>query len=382
MGKIYTAMGLMSGSSLDGVDVSIIESDGNKEFRSILDRYFEYDKELVQKILILRGKITDKEKLNNHISEIKDLERKITLFHVEAIKETIRISKSLVDLIGFHGQTIFHNPEKKITKQLGDGKLLSQLTKKMVVYDFRQNDLKNGGQGAPLTPIFHNVLANKINKNFGLGFPLNFLNIGGISNFTSTVDWKNLGNEINGVNAGDIGPGNCLIDEWIRKNSKKKYDKDGLIAKSGTIDKLVLNQALENFEKNSNYKKSLDVRDFDIFFAKGLSLENGAATITNFTAALIANGIRYVNGIDQPIINKWLVCGGGRKNRYLLESIKNIFENISIEPIDQYQIDGDFVESQAFGYLAIRSFLKLPISFPSTTGCIKPSTGGIVVKNF
>ena len=382
MGKIYTAMGLMSGSSLDGVDVSIIESDGNKEFRSILDRYFEYDKELVQKILILRGKITDKEKLNKHLSEIKDLERKITLFHVEAIKETIRISKSLVDLIGFHGQTIFHNPEKKITKQLGDGKLLSQLTKKMVVYDFRQNDLKNGGQGAPLTPIFHNVLANKINKNFSLGFPLNFLNIGGISNFTSTVDWKNLGNEINGINAGDIGPGNCLIDEWIRKNSKKKYDKDGLIAKSGTIDKLVLNQALENFGKNSNYKKSLDVRDFDIFFAKGLSLENGAATITNFTAALIANGIRYVNGIDQPIINKWLVCGGGRKNRYLLESIKNIFENISIEPIDQYQIDGDFVESQAFGYLAIRSFLKLPISFPSTTGCIKPSTGGIVVKNF
>ena len=382
MGKIYTAMGLMSGSSLDGVDVSIIESDGNKEFRSILDRYFEYDKELVQKILILREKITDKEKLNKYLSEIKDLERKITLFHVEAIKETIRISKSSVDLIGFHGQTIFHNPEKKITKQLGDGKLLSQLTKKMVVYNFRQNDLKNGGQGAPLTPIFHNVLANKINQNFSLGFPLNFLNIGGISNFTSTVDWKNLGNEINGINAGDIGPGNCLIDEWIRKNSKKKYDKDGLIAKSGTIDKLVLNQALENFEENSNYKKSLDVRDFDILFAKGLSLENGAATITNFTAALIANGIRYANGIDQPIINKWLVCGGGRKNRYLLESIKNIFGKISIEPIDQYQIDGDFVESQAFGYLAIRSFLKLPISFPSTTGCIKPSTGGMLVKNF
>ena len=272
--------------------------------------------------------------------------------------------------------------KKKITKQLGDGKLLSQLTKKMVVYNFRQNDLKNGGQGAPLTPIFHNVLANKINQNFSLGFPLNFLNIGGISNFTSTVDWKNLGNEINGINAGDIGPGNCLIDEWIRKNSKKKYDKDGLIAKSGTIDKLVLNQALENFEENSNYKKSLDVKDFDIFFAKGLSLENGAATITNFTATLIANGIKYANGIDQPIINKWLVCGGGRKNRYLLESIKNIFEKISIEPIDQYQIDGDFVESQAFGYLAIRSFLKLPISFPSTTGCIKPSTGGMLVKNF
>ena len=382
MGKIYTAMGLMSGTSLDGLDVSIIESDGNKEFSSILDKYFEYDKELIQKILILREKITDPEQLNKYVDEIKDLEREITLFHAEAIKETFEMTKSSVDLIGFHGQTIFHNPEKKITKQLGDGKLLSQLTKKNVVYNFRQNDLENGGQGAPLTPIFHNVLANKINKKFNLGFPLNFLNIGGISNITSAVDWKNLENKLNGINAYDIGPGNCLIDEWIRKNSKKKYDKDGLIAKSGTIDELVLNQALENFEENSNYKKSLDVRDFDIFFAKGLSLENGAATITNFTAMLISNGMKYSHKMGKSIMHNWLVCGGGRKNKYLLESIKNTFEKINIQPIDEYEINGDFVESQAFGYLAIRSFLKLPISFPSTTGCKEPSNGGELVKNF
>ena len=375
-------MGLMSGTSLDGVDVSIIESDGNKEFSSILDKYFKYDKELIQKILILRDKITDSEQLNKYLHEIKDLEREITLFHAEAIKETLGMTKSSVDLIGFHGQTIFHEPEKKITKQLGDGKLLSQLTKKNVVYNFRQNDLENGGQGAPLTPIFHNVLANKINKKFNLGFPLNFLNIGGISNITSAVDWKNLENKLNGINAYDIGPGNCLIDEWIRKNSKKKYDKDGLIAKSGTIDELVLNQALENFEENSNYKKSLDVKDFDIFFAKGLSLENGAATITNFSARLISNGMKYYHEMVKPTMNNWLVCGGGRKNKYLLESIKNTFEKINIQPIDEYEIDGDFVESQAFGYLAIRSFLKLPISFPSTTGCKEPSNGGILVKNF
>ena len=382
MGKIYTAMGLMSGTSLDGVDVSIIESDGNKEFSSILDRYFEYDKELIQKILILREKITDSEQLNKYLYEIKDLEREITLFHAEAIKETLGMTKSSVDLIGFHGQTIFHDPEKKITKQLGDGKLLSQLTKKNVVYNFRQNDLENGGQGAPLTPIFHNVLANKMNKKFNLGFPLNFLNIGGISNITSAVDWKNLENKLNGINAYDIGPGNCLIDEWIRKNSKKKYDKDGLIAKSGTIDELVLNQALENFEENSNYKKSLDVKDFDIFFAKGLSLENGAATITNFTARLISNGMKYSHEMVKPTMNNWLVCGGGRKNKYLLESIKNTFEKANIQPIDEYEIDGDFIESQAFGYLAIRSLLKLPISFPSTTGCKEPSNGGVLVKNF
>ena len=381
MGKIYKAIGLMSGTSLDGVDVSIIESDGNREFSSILDRYFEYDKELIQKILNIREKITNTDNLDKYSKEIKDLERKITLFHVEAVNETLELSKFSIDLIGFHGQTIFHDSEKKITKQLGDGNLLSQLTKKKVVYDFRQNDLANGGQGAPLTPIFHNVLANKINKKFNLGFPLNILNIGGISNITSTVDWNNLCSEINTINAYDIGPGNCLIDEWIRKNSKKKYDESGSIARSGTIDKLVLNQALENFTENSNYKKSLDIKDFDIFFAKGLSLENGAATITNFTATLIANGMKYAHGMGQPLY-KWLVCGGGRKNKYLLQSIKDNFENISIEPIDQYEINGDFVESQAFAYLSIRSFLKLPISFPTTTRCKKPTTGGTIVKNF
>ena len=381
MGKIYSAMGLMSGTSLDGVDVSIIESDGNREYSSILDRYFEYDKELVQKLLNIREKITNSEELNKHVDEIKDLERKITLFHVKAVNETLKISRSSVDLIGFHGQTIFHDTKKKITKQLGDGKLLSQLTKKKVVYDFRQNDLKNGGQGAPLTPIFHNVLANKINKKFNLGFPLKILNIGGISNITSTVDWKNLGG-VDEIYAYDIGPGNCLIDEWIRKNSKKKYDKDGLLARAGTTDKLVLNQALENFTENSKYEKSLDVKDFDIFFAKGLSLENGAATITNFTAMLIADGIKYLDESSQPAISKFLVCGGGRKNKYLLESLKKNFEQISIETIDQYEIDGDFVESQAFAYLAIRSFLKLPISFPTTTRCKKPISGGILIKNF
>jgi len=381
MGKIFTAMGLMSGTSLDGIDVSIIESDGNREFRSIIDRYYEYDKELIQKILNIRKKIINHEIFNKHLDEIKDLERMITLFHVKAVKETFEVSKSSVDLIGFHGQTIFHNPEKKITKQIGDGKLLSQLTQKKVIYNFRQNDLENGGQGAPLTPIFHNVIANKINKKFNLGFPLNILNIGGISNITSTVDWKNLG-YINEIYAYDIGPGNCLIDEWIRKNSKKKYDKDGLISRSGTTDKLVLNQALENFTNNSNYKKSLDIKDFDIFFAKGLSLENGASTITNFTAKLIADGINYTQENSQQKSCKWLVCGGGRKNKYLLESIKKNLENMSIDVIDQYEIDGDFVESQAFAYLAIRSFLELPISFPNTTGCKEPITGGVITKNY
>ena len=221
MGKIYTAMGLMSGTSLDGVDVSIIESDGKREYLPIIDRYFEYDKELIQKISKIRDKISNSLELQVNFDEINDLEREITLFHAKAVKETIEISKLGIDLIGFHGQTIFHKPEKKISKQLGDGRLLSQLTKKKVIYNFRQNDLKNGGQGAPLTPIFHNVVANKINKKFNLKFPINILNIGGIANFTSTVNWEDSLAE-NEIYAYDIGPGNCLIDSWIKKSSKKK----------------------------------------------------------------------------------------------------------------------------------------------------------------
>ena len=195
MEKIYTVLGLMSGTSLDGVDVSIIESDGNKDYSSILDRYFEYDYNLTQKILKIRDKISNFEDLKLHMDEIAELEREITLFNFKAVNRTLELFKSTIDLIGFHGQTIFHDPKNGITKQLGDGKLLSQLTKKKVVYNFRQRDLENGGQGAPLTPIFHNVLANKINKKYNIGFPINILNIGGIANITSTVDEKDLWNK-------------------------------------------------------------------------------------------------------------------------------------------------------------------------------------------
>ena len=381
MGKIYTSMGLMSGTSLDGIDVSVIRSDGNEEYSTEFDRFFEYDSDLFQKLLKIRDKISNSEDLARYFEEIKDLEREVTLFHFKAVSETIEKFNLNIDLIGFHGQTIFHDPEKKISKQLGDGKLLSQLTKKKVVYNFRQNDLKHGGQGAPLVPIFHNALANKIHKKFNLDFPIFILNIGGISNITSTVSWNNLW-QSEKIYAYDIGPGNCLIDDWIRKNSKSAYDNKGSIARSGKIDRLVLNQALENFNNDSLYEKSLDIKDFDIFFSKGLSLENGAATITDFTAKLISDGMSFILRKNKPLESKWLVCGGGRKNEYLLECIKNNFEKINIDLIDKYEINGDYIESQAFAFLAIRSVEGLPISFPSTTRCNEALTGGISVENF
>ena len=385
MGKIYTALGLMSGTSMDGVDASIINSDGNRDYSIKLNKYFEYGDELRQKLINIRSKIFMVDHLKAYSNEIKDLEREITLFHANSVNEILDTSKIEVDLLGFHGHTIFHDSKKKITKQLGDGKLLSQLTKKMVVYDFRQNDLKNGGQGAPLAPIFHNAMANKfLKKELNDSCSVNILNIGGISNITQTVKWDELSIPYQTIKACDIAPGNCLIDEWVRKNSKNKYDNDGVLAAIGKTDDLILNQALENFNIDSQYEESLDINDFDISFAKGLSLENGASTLADFTATQITKALVNFGGSSENTI--WLVCGGGRKNKYLMKSITSqvaeVFKKMIILPVEKFGIDGDFVESQAFGYLAIRSILNLPISFPTTTKCKEPTTGGILVKNF
>ena len=383
MGKIYTALGLMSGTSMDGVDASIIRSDGNSEYSIKLDKYFEYQEELRKKLINVRSKIFSLEHLKTYSVEINDLEREITLFHANAVNEILESSKIEVDFLGFHGHTIFHDSKKKISKQLGNGKLLSQLTKKKVIFNFRENDLKNGGQGAPLVPIFHNAIANKyLKKELNKHLSVNILNIGGISNITQTVKWEDFfkSNSINILKACDIGPGNCLIDEWVRKNSKNKYDNEGELAKIGKTDDLILNQALENFDVVPPYKDSLDVRDFDISFTKGLSLENGASTLTDFTATQISKALIYFGGSSKSSI--WLVSGGGRKNKYLIKSIIENIKGMVLLPIEKYGVDGDFVESQAFAYLAIRSFLKLPISFPTTTGCKQPTVGGVIVKNF
>jgi anhydro-N-acetylmuramic acid kinase len=258
---------------------------------------------------------------------------------------------------------------------------MSQLTKKIVVYDFRQEDMANNGQGAPLTPIFHNLLSRNINKKYNINFPICFLNIGGISNITKII--KKDEKLEKSLEAFDSGPGNCMIDDWVRKNSSYNFDENGSIAKSGKIDKLILNQAIDNFKLDS-FDTSLDIKDFDISFARGLSLADGCATITNFTAYLLAKGIEYANGNNNKPI-KYLVCGGGRKNDFLIKSIKEYLshkKNISLNSVDEYSLKGDYIESQAFGYLAIRSFLNLPISYPKTTGCKVPTVGGKLVENF
>jgi anhydro-N-acetylmuramic acid kinase len=368
----YTSLGLMSGTSGDGVDASIIQSDGDSKYKAIKDKYFEYDSQIYQNIHDLKEKIHNFTDLKKFAKELKDLEKQITLFHAKVVKEVSGHQK--IDVVGFHGQTIYHNSKEKISNQLGDGELLSQLTKKNIVYNFRQNDIKNGGEGAPLTPIFHQLLATQ----FKLDLPICILNIGGISNITIV-------NEPTGkfgFISRDIGPGNCLIDTWVRKNSKKNFDKDGIFAANGTRNDIIFEQAQDLFSNRLNQKSlSFDVNDFDVSFARGLSLEDGSTTLTDFTASVIGAALFSLLPNTSNKLWKVLVCGGGRKNKVLIEKIqKNTLKNVIIQSIDNYGVNGDFVESQAFAFLAVRSILKLPISFPETTGCNQPSKGGEIIK--
>ena len=375
MEKIYTSLGLMSGTSMDGVDASIISSDGEKQYESIFNEYFEYDGDLYKDLVNLRNKINSANDIILNSKLINDIERKITLFHAKICNKIINKNGNEIDLVGFHGQTIFHDANQKISKQLGDGSLLSNLLKKDVVYNFRANDIANGGQGAPLAPIFHNLLINKAH----MKLPVCVLNIGGIANITIIMSDKK-----EDLKSQDIGPGNCLLDEWVRKHTNNRFDDGGKAASVGKIDKTILNQAIENFDNiKIGDNLSFDIKDFDLSFIRGLSYENGLSTLTKFTSEIIYQSIANITKIYQNEKINILVCGGGRKNLTLIENIrKKLPNNITLSLIDDLNINGDFVESQAFAYLAIRSLLKKPISFTNTTNVKKSCTGGDLVKNY
>ncbi len=372
MQKKLVCLGLMSGTSGDGVDASIVKTDGLNSCELIKDKYYEYDLEIYRDIHNLKEKIHKAEHLLTYRNEIDKLEREITLFQAKIIK---KLNLSDNTKIGFHGQTIYHNPKEGISKQLGNAKLLNQLSNKTIVFNFRKNDILNGGEGAPLTPIFHQLLA----KNNKIKLPVCFLNIGGISNITIVYNKDDPSKLI----SRDIGPGNCLIDSWIRNNTNKKYDLNGQLALSGTKNEIIFEQAQELYANRKNRKKmSFDTNDFDISFIRGLNLEDGVATLTDFTASIISEELSFIIKNSTKAITEILLCGGGRKNKTLVKKIKEkLSQNINLTLIDNYSIDGDFIESQAFAFLAARSIMKLPISFPGTTGCKKPSLGGELIKN-
>ena len=369
MKKTITAIGLMSGTSSDGIDASIIKSDGEDSIDLLGDLFFPYEEKTKFQIRNLKKKIHKISDLDKNKKEIMSLEKELTYFHYKAtnlIIEKLKLNKTEIDLIGFHGHTIFHSFINKKTKQLGDGKILSKLTEINVIYDFRKNDLSNGGQGAPLVPIFHKLLKKKLK----LKTTVVFINIGGISNLT----YLDKDNEMMSF---DSGPGNFLIDKFLqlKSNDKIQFDTNGQIAFKGKVDKTILSSYLNDPYYESLPPKSLDVNDFNLSSVRGLSLENAIATLSELTCVTIVNSFNFFLRKPQKII----LCGGGRKNKYIHKRIKEV-SNISTINIDDYKINGDFVESQAFAYLAIRSFLNKPITFPETTGVQKQVTGGCLVE--
>tara|TARA_B100000989_G_scaffold269466_1_gene224890 strand:+ start:4233 stop:5330 length:1098 start_codon:yes stop_codon:yes gene_type:complete len=365
MDNSFIALGLMSGTSLDGIDASIIKSDGENNLEIIDNKYLCYPKEFKKRLTKLIQSIDNKFDLEENIGIYKSLEKELTLYHSKISKKIIDENNCNIQLIGFHGQTIIHKPKEGYSIQMGDANLLSQLLKKKIIYNFRANDIKNYGEGAPLTPVYHKLLTKKIQKNN----PVLILNIGGISNYTYCFK--------NTISAKDIGPGNVLIDEYLKKTRGINYDKNGDIALSGNINNDVINQFYEHEIYNVEEKHSYDRKEFDFGFVKGLEFEDAVATLTYFTALIISKNIKKTFENNLEII----LCGGGRKNLTLLTHLKNLLKR-DIKLIDEFAIDGDFVESQAFAYLSIRSFLKKPISYPSTTNVLTPVTGGEIIINY
>ena len=377
MNKIYTALGTMSGTSLDGIDFSIIETDGEDYLNIISSEYLEFSNNLKDRISNLKLKIKSTDECRAILigNEYKELSREITLLHCDGIQTIItHVHKIPIHVVGFHGITLWHKPEDKFTHQLGDPLLLkkkfnkySHLKKSSLIFDFRKNDILNGGQGAPLTPLYHRAIM----KHLKIVDPRLIVNMGGIINVT----YLNRGN----IFSTDIGPGNCLIDKWIKKNFNKNFDKDGKISLEGRVNKIIANNFLSRlsiFKKQKNV--SYDTSDFDLSEFKKLSPKNGATTLSYISAKTILN---YAKNLDVKII---ILCGGGRHNQAILNILKDDkFKIISIDELD-FGIgrQGDFIESQAFAYLAIRSYLNLPISFPETTGVREPCNGGTIVKNF
>ncbi|EWY37697.1 anhydro-N-acetylmuramic acid kinase [Skermanella stibiiresistens SB22] len=339
----------MSGTSLDGIDAAVIRTDGVSHVETGAFITVPYEEGFRAR---LRGCLGGQ-------GPVAEVERELTELHAGVVNQLKELAGG-IDLIGFHGHTILHAPERRKTWQIGDGTLLAKLTGIPVVHDFRTADVAAGGQGAPLVPLYHQALATELER------PLAVLNIGGVANVT----WlgRRGGKD---VLAFDTGPGNALIDDWVLSHTGQPYDADGALAASGTMDRAVLDRLMTAAYFRKAPPKSLDRDAFDVTPVAALGAADGAATLTAFTAAAVA---RSAGQLPQPPV-RWLVTGGGRRNGHLMALLRAML-GVPVEPVDSVGWHGDALEAQAFAYLAVRSRAGLPLSVPGTTGVPSPMTGG------
>ena len=349
--KTWCALGLMSGTSLDGIDAAVVETDGEGLVVAGPATTVPYEttlRERLRRALGARG-------------PVKAVERDMTLAHADVVRGLLKehgLKSADIDVIGFHGHTILHRPREQLTWQIGDGGLLAARTGIDVVCEFRNADVAEGGEGAPLVPLFHAALAGQ------LGRPVAVLNIGGVANVT----W--LGGD-GDILAFDTGPGNALIDDWMLTHTGRACDENGACAARGTVDRAIVERFLAHTYFSRTPPKSLDRNEFDPSPVERLSVEDGAATLTAFTAESAAIAARH---FPAPV-QRWVVCGGGRRNATLLHAIATA-TGVAVETAEQVGWDGDALEAQAFAYLAVRSLKGLPLSLPRTTGVSRPMPGG------
>lgn len=353
------ALGLMSGTSRDGIDAALVTTDGERMLECGPALTLAYAPEFRQRLAAVMG----------GRGPVAEVERELTVLHAEAVEALLRTSgtpREAVGLIGFHGQTILHAPERRRTWQIGDGALLAELTGIDVVNDFRSRDVAEGGQGAPLAPLYHAAMTG------GLPRPVAVLNIGGVANVTwigpATADAAAGADRLI---AFDTGPGNALLDDWALRHTGQPVDRDGALARAGRADEAALRQLLADPYFEQPAPKSLDRDAFSLEPVERLSPADGAATLVAFTAAAAARAA----ALFPAPAGRWLVVGGGRRNPAIMAELGARL-GVPVAVVEEIGWDGDAIEAQAFAYLAVRSIRGLPITLPTTTGASRPLTGG------
>ena len=351
------AIGVISGTSMDGIDVSIVETDGDMAVQPGAGGTYPYPEELRKRLLDLIA-----EPARAQSEPLEDLDRAVTDAHIDAIRRFMKdagIDAREVSLIGFHGQTVYHRPEIRFTRQLGIGARVAEEFGIDTVDRFRHADVASGGEGAPFVPLYHRALAGRLAQ------PVMILNLGGVGNVTY------IDGDI--VIAFDTGPASALLDDFVLRRRGLAFDEDGRLAASGVADRALVEEFMRNPYFDRPAPKSLDRQDFHARAksVETLSDENGAATLAEFTIESVAAALRHVPRAPQ----RWLVTGGGRRNAHFMKRLRERL-GVAVDPVEAVGWNGDFLEAQAFAYLAVRSTRGLPLSLPTTTGVPHPMPGG------
>lgn len=362
MTAIKTCLGLMSGTSMDGIDLALLETDGEAHIEPLRDGFQAYTpstRAALREAMDIAAALPTPVLADLALwpSELISADALVTQAHGEAVEDFLQSSQTQVSLIGFHGQTIVHRPEAGFTLQIGDGQALAHSLGIDVVGQFRRADMAAGGQGAPLAPLFHAALAEGAR-------PQGVLNLGGIANIT----W--LGAQ-GALLAFDTGPANALLDDWVQQKTGQAFDENGALAAKGKVDATALAALMAHPFFTAPPPKSLDRLGFETAPIEALSAEDGAATLTAFTAASVAAGL----ALCPQRASRLILCGGGRHNKTLCRALEQS-TNIEVVDCDSLGWRGDALEAQAFAWLALRSLKGLPLSRPETTGVGAPTTGG------